>query len=163
MRARVYIDEPKTVIDCVRLLLCHTREKGYGRTIPHMSLKRAARILKLMVEYEPDKVTWRLAREWKDRLKLAGLDPESLEVVDEERWDLCWEQLVETWTFRDDVARRQIALGVKAKEKAGVRVRAVALPEKRRPDETSGLETPEKKEYFLGEIRKKIGGKRRSR
>ena len=161
MRARTFIDEPDTVRDSIRMILRHFGEGLEARCVPHQAFKKAARILKCMAHLEEKRVTWSMGREWRERLKLAGLDPDSLEVVDEGRWDLCWEQLCETWTFRDDVARRQIALGVRAKEKAGVRVRAVAMGEKREKTAEAADKTPEKKDYFRGEIKKKIGGKRR--
>ena len=37
---------------------------------------------------------------WRDRLELAGIDPDSMQVVEPRRWARAWKLLVDTWRFR---------------------------------------------------------------
>jgi hypothetical protein len=37
---------------------------------------------------------------WRERLELAGIDPESMLVIDQRRWARAWKMLVDTWRFR---------------------------------------------------------------
>jgi hypothetical protein len=55
-------------------------------------LRRAKRLLGVMTESYAKRY-WELPRKWKNNLRYAGLDPETLEVVDQTQWLWAWEQL----------------------------------------------------------------------
>jgi hypothetical protein len=151
MRARVFLDSPLDVQRCVWLLLWmfSQSEDGvvYGRAI-----KRACRLLKTMHEFRDNRSHWILDKEWRARLKLAGLDPnDPFRIVNQRRWDNAWEQLITTGTFRDDRARQDIATGKKS-PRAAARVKAIALAPKK-AEQTFN-------EFLPNELKRKLRGKK---
>jgi hypothetical protein len=133
MRARVFIESPEDVQECIRLILLYFGlvHRGAPRPIYGRAIKRACRVLKVMALPHDTGLKWMLPGEYKERMKLAGLDPgDPLRVVNQRRWDNAWRQLVETGTFRDDRARADIATGRRS-ARAEARVNAIAVRPKR--------------------------------
>lgn len=135
MRARVFMESPEDVQECIRLILVYFQlvRAGSPRPVYGKAIKRACRLLKIMAQPYDRGLKWMLPGEYKARMKLAGLDPrDPLRVVCQRRWDNAWRQLVETGTFRDDVARRDIATGRRS-PRAEPRVKAIAVRAKKKP------------------------------
>lgn len=131
VRARVYDEQPVDVQEVLRLILWYLEHTEKPRPLYPASIKRACRLLKVMGEARSQPRTWVLSKEWKERLRLAGLDPrDPLRVVSQRRWNNAWAQLVETGTFRDDRAQRDIATGKKS-PKAEPIIRAKVFRPKR--------------------------------
>ena len=135
MRANVFLETPGDVQECIRLLLTYfdlPRDGEAPRPVYGKAIKRACRVLKIMALPNGRTPLWKLPGEWRERLKLAGLDPDNpIRVVCHRRWDNAWRQLVETETFKDDVARADIATG-KRSPKAEPMVKAIAEKAKKR-------------------------------
>ena len=81
--------------------------KGYLESGPRVTLYpavvgRAARLLGVMarVDERTGRVYWYLGN-WKRKLRAAGVEPDSMRVVDVERWRAAWQQLVELRGFRE--------------------------------------------------------------
>lgn len=154
MRARVFLEEPGDVQECIRLLLLYLQltHDGRPRAVYSRAIKRACRLLKIMIQWHDGRPSWVLSKEWRDRLRLAGLDPDNpMRVVCQRRWDNAWEQLITTGTFRDDRARRDIATGKKS-PRAEARVKAIALAPKK-PEQTFN-------EFLPNELKRRLRGKK---
>lgn len=129
MRARVFLESPEDVQEAIALLLVYFAQPREGKPRPMYgkAIKRACRVLKVMAERYDQSCRWNLPAEYRVRLKLAGLDPKNpLRVVNQRRWDNAWAQLLETNTFRDDRAQRDIATGRRS-PRAEPRVKAIAV------------------------------------
>ncbi len=74
-------------------------------------MKLALRLVGVSSEWENGALVWSLASMWRLKLRWAGLDPESWDVVDESRWALAWQQLIGTGTFRIDAQKRSLEMG----------------------------------------------------
>lgn len=133
MRARTYIEDPYDVCKALSLLLYYVQVQEIDRPTPMYgkALRRACRILKIMSELRDGQRHWILPKEYRARLKLAGLDPKNPKrIVSQRRWDNAWQQLLKTETFKDDIAQRDIATGRKS-ARAQPHLKAVALRPKR--------------------------------
>jgi hypothetical protein len=124
-----YTELPEDVLEAVRLLLLYfkqDRDSPTPRPLYPKAVKRAARLLDLSTDWDvpPGKPRrWRLRQEehWRKRLELAGLNPDNpMEIVDQDRWNIAWQQLVKTDSFKADQQQRSLALGEKAPPAEGI-------------------------------------------
>jgi hypothetical protein len=67
------------------------RRKLHGNAV-----HRAIQLLNIQRYHE---YIW-LRETWPERLELAGIDPDTMQVVDSRRWARAWQLLVDTWRFR---------------------------------------------------------------
>ena len=158
MRARVFSDHPRSTLEAVKLLAQYFSTDGEKIAIHAKAIRRACRLLKVMATCEDDaRVTWRRSKEWRSRLELAGIDPDTFEISDEERFNLAWQQLNRTWTFRDDKAHHAIALGETAPTAEPlVKARAfIDHSKKSEPNPITDYLSPEKRRALLGRNKKK--------
>ncbi len=79
-------------------------------------MKLALRLVGVSSEWENGALVWSLGSMWRLKLRWAGLDPESWDVVDEYMWALAWQQLIGTGTFRIDAQKRSLEMGKVAPE-----------------------------------------------
>jgi hypothetical protein len=118
MKTKFSRDFPEDVLICIKLLLYYfsTSADEEPAGIYSRTLKRACRVLDVRSTLQADgRITWALSAWWKKRLRMAGVNPENpTEILDSERWDLAWQQLKETGTFRHDIQQKNIAQGFKA-------------------------------------------------
>jgi hypothetical protein len=147
---------PENTKEAVRLLLVYMRLPHDGPTyaIYREALKDAQRLLGIYGDPEAkdgSRQEWLLPCNWATRLKLAGLNPDdSREVTNRDNWDLAWQQLRETATFRIDVQQRAIATGKKAPRAEG-EVKSFILPLKEKSSEMTI------KDLMPREMRRKFG------
>jgi hypothetical protein len=161
MHAYTFTDNPRSTLEAVRMLLFYFSDGGNGKPVIHFkAIRRASRLLKLMTKTDDEgNLFWVRAKEWKSRLVLSGLDPDTLEIVDQGRWDLAWQQMSRTRTFRDDIQRRDIAMG-KIAPKAEPFIRSKILESKKRESPAVNSTvidylSPAKKAALLGRSKKR--------
>jgi hypothetical protein len=82
------------------------REGGTRRAVFNSATFRALQLLNV----QRRKGQWYLRWTWRSRLELAGIDPETMEVVEPRRWARAWLMLSTTWRFRKADAIRGNAL-----------------------------------------------------
>jgi hypothetical protein len=160
MRTRMFTDNPRSTIEAVRMIQSYFSDGTRDKVVIHYkAIKRASRLLKLMTKTdEHGNLSWVRSSEWRSRLVLAGLDPDTLEIVDQERWDLAWEQMSRTRTFRDDIQRKNLALGKKApKAEPFLRAKVLEPRFQKKPPVTPITDylSPDLKRKLLGKSKKK--------
>jgi hypothetical protein len=129
-----YIEAPQDVQMALHLVLSVFGREARPRPVYGAAIRRACRILG--VDYNARDDRWELWRPWRERMKLAGLDPgDPFKVLDQRRWDLCWEQLVETETFQEHLQKRALAQGRQA-PRAEERVKCIARKQREPKRET---------------------------
>jgi hypothetical protein len=137
MPGPIYVELPEDVLESIRLLLIYFSLPRWGEARPvyPRSIKRAARILGIDNKWvTEDRNVWRLPNEEKlrARLALAGLNPDNpMEVIDQEKWNLAWQQLATTNRFRIEEQQQAIALGEKAPKAESVVCQAIEYPKKK--------------------------------
>lgn len=91
----------------------YARKGKWSRAIYAHSLARAKRLLNVQARKKPfdNMFHWTMSPRWEYRLRLAGVDPMTLQVFDSDRWALAWEQLWTTNTFKADIQLKAIAVG----------------------------------------------------
>jgi len=67
---------------------------------------------------ERGRLMWEHCWNWRNRLRLAGIDPATWEVTDAQRWALAWQQLIGNGRFYPEVQKRSIEMGHIAPEPA---------------------------------------------
>ena len=123
------MESPEDVQRALAIVLSLFDEQGRARPLYGKAIKRACRLLN--ISYSRDD-HWRRWDYWPRRMKLAGLDPDDpMRVVDANRWNLAWQQLVETGTFREAGQQSALNRGLIAPT-AETRVVAIAA-KKRKP------------------------------
>jgi hypothetical protein len=114
---KTWIETADDVLEALDALLCYLspdRQKCRNahrfnrRPLYPLAIKRAARLLHVRGTELGDMGYWYLGKRWPQRLELAGIDPQTLEVVDQRRWAHAWEQLSTENTFRQGDQRRKI-------------------------------------------------------
>ena len=132
MRARVFVEHPEDVQEAV-VYCCWLFECGPSIRGRCMAIDSAC-VPALKGDGATVSGGWHqlgAASEWREQVEAAGLDPDDpLRVVNQVRWDNAWAQLIETGTFRDDVAARDHATG-KRSPRAEARVKAIAVRAKK--------------------------------
>jgi hypothetical protein len=112
----VYVELPEHVQEALRLLLIYfdLPRHSEARPVYPRAVKRTARILGIDNKWAtPEVNVWRLPGKEKlrARLALAGLNLDNpMEILDEERWNLAWQQLTKTDKFRIEHQQRAIAV-----------------------------------------------------
>jgi hypothetical protein len=104
---------PEDIAESIRALMAYLRDRPPRRCLYPKSIKMASRVLGLTAKLVGSRAYWHLHPvKHRERLEAAGIDPDTLEVVDHNRYALLWQQL--TLTGRFDLAQQQadIALGV---------------------------------------------------
>lgn len=51
---------------------------------------------------------WALNPNWERRLACAGIDPLTLAVVEQRRWNIAWEQLHKTFTYKEPLQMKRV-------------------------------------------------------
>jgi hypothetical protein len=150
----IFIELPEDILEAVRILLVYFTlpRVGNPRPLYPKVVKRAARLLGVCTDWEVPKNVpnkWRLPKEeqWRSRLVLAGLDPDSLEIVDQKRWNLAWEQLKEN-RFSVTEQQKDIALDRKAPPAQSVLTQVNSKP-KERPQGTFD-------QYLSGNLKRRL-------
>ena len=141
MRTRIFIEHPEDVQQAVMVILWLFSVNPRPRPLYGRAIKLACRLLKVMTVREAaDTHYWVIVpRDVKKRLELAGMKRH--EVVNERRFANAWVQLQETNTFKEETAQRDIATG-KRRTKAEPRVKAIALPRKKRVESEATFRMP---------------------
>jgi hypothetical protein len=124
MSIKTFHEYPDDVLDAADMLLTillgqPSRRLSDWRRPPYsLSIERAYQLLNVVSRYRDGKKKWTLVgppkSKWEQRLELAGVDPVSLEVVDQKRWNLAWLQLSTTNKFLAPQQRTNIALKIEA-------------------------------------------------
>jgi hypothetical protein len=76
----------------------------YNRPINAFGIKRAKRLVGLALRDEQGGLKWTRDKDWRMKLNAAGLDPDTLDVVNPLLWSRASAQLLETgtWDWRAD-------------------------------------------------------------
>jgi hypothetical protein len=125
-RPIIVVEAHTDCLEAARLILLHMGFAGEValpvrtppvRPIYSVSLRRACRLLHVVARRVPgtEQREWRLNKGWRDRLRLAGVDPVKLEVVDDYRWGLAWDQLQHV-KFRLGEQQRRLCMEVTVPE-----------------------------------------------
>ena len=105
IRPKQYKQYFADVLACAHLLRAYLRGKpDFSQSVAYPSaIKYACRILNIDTHQAPNgRNYWRLRANSESFLRAAGLDVETLEIVDLDRARACWFQLIETRLFRPE-------------------------------------------------------------
>lgn len=145
-----YIESPADVQRALQILLWLFEQEDKPRPVYGRAIKRACRLL--AISYDPKSDRWVRWGYWQRRMRAAGLDErDPFVVIDEERWNAAWEQLVETETFTEEHVQRVVASG-RPPPKAEERYRAVNTENRKKKVRTEPIAN-----YLPRELRKKLG------
>ncbi len=112
---------PENVLGCLKAIGTHldTPEKK-GLALGDSASMRLARRLAGIRSFwdERGRLMWEHCWNWRNRLRLAGIDPATWEVTDAQRWALAWQQLIGNGRFYPEVQKRSIEMGHIAPEPA---------------------------------------------
>jgi hypothetical protein len=153
--ASIYIELPEDVLEAVRILLIYFRlprphPKSYGsltkdgpRPLYGKAIKKACRILGVNNDWripddDPNRWDQLNITLVKKRLLLAGIDPDDavMNPVDQERFNLAWEQLLKTGTFSTVEQQKALACGRQAPPAEAV-LSVFAHPKKKKDAEAN--------------------------
>jgi hypothetical protein len=137
----IYTELPEDVQEAIRILLIYFElpRVGNPRPLYPKAIKRACRILDIRGDWtvspsDPNKWMTPTRKHVEDRLRLAGLDlADVMRIADQDRWNLAWEQLLETEKFSGPEQQKAMAIGKKAPPAEGV-MSVVVTPEKKDGD-----------------------------
>jgi hypothetical protein len=152
----IYIELPEDVLEAVRILLIYFRlprhypKKSYRslakdgpRPLYGKAIKKACRILGVnndcrIPAEDPnrwDELNMELV---KKRLLMAGIDPDDavMNPVDQERFNLAWEQLLKTGTFSAVEQQKALSYGHQAPPADAI-LSAFVYPKKKKTAETN--------------------------
>jgi hypothetical protein len=85
---------PEELLESIHALLLYLPEGGERLALAKRGLGWARKLLN--VKYRSNSAglsKWRLQCDWRERLELFGIDPDTLKVVDQERFALVWSDL----------------------------------------------------------------------
>jgi hypothetical protein len=114
---KIWTETADDVLEALDVLLCYLspdRQKCRNthrfnrRPLYPLAIKRAQSLLHVCGTELAGNRYWYLDKRWRERLELAGIDQETLEVTDQRRWWFAWEQLRTENTFRQGDQRRKI-------------------------------------------------------
>jgi hypothetical protein len=135
----IYVEMPEDVQEAIRILLLYFDQPRIGNPRPlyRKTLKRAQRILDIKTDWrvpqsEPNKWMTPTKESVIKRLELVGLDPDDpMRVVNQERWNSAWEQLLKTEKFNEAEQRQAIASGKEAPQAESVMSVVVTAQQKK--------------------------------
>jgi hypothetical protein len=144
-----WIEAPDDVLeaaDALLLYVIHGRQRRCEHTSKRRPLykgamDRARVLLNVQLTMRPDEQGlkyWFVPKGWEERLKLAGVHPETLKVEDDRRWAYAWQQLIK-YTFTNKEQRKMIALGLEVPAPVPI-TKTVATKRKGKPEEEPELE-----------------------
>jgi hypothetical protein len=118
---KTWIEDPADVLEMADCLLSYL-DPGYTkygfehrrnrRAVYPTALKRAKLLLNVRSCIRNGRQYWYVDPRWRDRLELAGIDPDDLKVVDQFRWAHAWDQLTNGSTFRKADQQQRIDSGI---------------------------------------------------
>jgi hypothetical protein len=153
----IFTELPEDILEAVRILLVYFTlpRSGNPRPLYPKVVKRAARLLGVCTDWEVPKDApnrWRLPKkeQWRSRWVLAGLDPDTLQIVNRSRWDLAWEQLKEN-RFSAEAQQKAISIGREAPPAEPVLTQVKSKP-KERPQSTFN-------QYLPGDLKGRLTGR----
>jgi hypothetical protein len=89
-----YEVSPEDVLASLRMLLLYLPEDEGCRALQGRGNEWARRLLNVQYYTSPDgEKRWLLDHAWSERLELFGIDPETLKIVDLQRFGLVWSDL----------------------------------------------------------------------
>jgi hypothetical protein len=101
MRPAAYEVSPIEVLELARVILFHYTQHGAVEPPPitGKSLNCAKRLLSLYSKEKGGKLCWGHTVKWRENLKAAGLDPDTLDVRNPLLWERASKQLLEHGTL----------------------------------------------------------------
>ena len=93
------------VLNCARVIRDYLGGKPEFSqpTLYSTAIQWACRVINVQVHHATNgRNYWRLRKNSDSFIRAAGLDTETLEIVDLDRAKACWMQLVESWVFRPE-------------------------------------------------------------
>jgi hypothetical protein len=85
---------PEELLEAMKALLLYLPEEGERIALTGRGLDWARRLLDVRYRTVPGQVgRWHLERDWEERVKLFGIDPETMKVVDQNKFALIWSDL----------------------------------------------------------------------
>jgi hypothetical protein len=118
-----WVEDPDDVLEALDALLCYLlpgrtkcrNEYRLNRRALYAAVMKHAQLLLGVCGCNlGGRHLWYLDKDnrWRERLALAGIDPDNLEVVDQFRWAHAWDQLKNENTFRKGDQQQRINLGL---------------------------------------------------
>jgi hypothetical protein len=166
-----WLEAPEDVLEAVDALLCYLApgrrrcrnvSKLKRRPLYPLAIERAQRLLHVCLsgpQHEGLRY-WYLDKKWSERLKSAGIDSDSLEVIDERRWRHAWDQLKTENTFRISDQQRKISLGTEPPPLAVLHRHGYLKSREQRVEENLAKENQEigliNGQYWKNAIQKKL-------
>jgi hypothetical protein len=129
------------------------------------SMRMALRLMGVALVVKDDVMLWMLTSDWRARLRWAGLDPDTRELVDARRWALAWRQLINNGRFDVETQKRAIERGDSAPEPADyvLRLGNSIRPRKKEKKAEPPVQREEEEETFdhviSRSIRKRISNR----
>jgi hypothetical protein len=154
------------MIAIARILLVYCEQNN--RPINSLGLRRAKRLVGLSLRDRADGLRWERDKDWRMKLNAAGLDPDTLDVVNPLLWSRASAQLLETgtWDWRaDEVYDEHYSRGTETfkarvtKKRADKATRRKAWADKMaKIDAKEKIEAPQQISQVQDMFRRKFGG-----
>jgi hypothetical protein len=115
MSLKASITTPSAVLNCLSVLVPYLTTPREEKTAlgDNVAMKCAKKLVFVWSIEREGESKWMINRQWRARLLVAGIDPELFEIIDQNRFNRAWQQLV-SGTFDIKAQRAANRLGTDA-------------------------------------------------